>query len=81
MLLWKGKSITYFECVFVALGIQHAMHMHCIILSCLACPAVPFLFPTLSHHHEFWIKVIELEICVLIFSANSVSNISHSKKT
>jgi len=25
-------SITYFECVFVALGIQHAMHINNIVI-------------------------------------------------
>ena len=28
----KSISITYSECVFVALGIQHAMHMHYIVI-------------------------------------------------
>ena len=31
-------SITYCECVFVALVIHHAMHMRHIILSPVACP-------------------------------------------
>ena len=25
---WKAKNITYSECVFVVLGIQHAMQCH-----------------------------------------------------
>jgi len=36
------------ECVFVALGIQYANRMCCIILLSVACLAVPH-FPTLSH--------------------------------
>ena len=40
--------ITYSECVFVALVIQHAIRMRKIILSSAASLAVPY-FPTLSH--------------------------------
>jgi hypothetical protein len=36
----EGVSITYYERVSVALGIQHAMRMRRIILSSVACPAV-----------------------------------------
>jgi hypothetical protein len=43
----KAGSITYSECVSVALIIQLAKRMHLIILPSVACPAVPF-FPTLS---------------------------------
>ena len=36
----KPKSTTYSECVLVALGIQHAMRMHRVTLSAVACPAL-----------------------------------------
>ena len=40
--------ITYSECVFVTLSIQHAMRIRRIILSSVACLARPY-FSTLSH--------------------------------
>jgi len=43
----KTISITYFECVFVALSIQHAK-CACAILSSVA-SSVPQNFPILSH--------------------------------
>ena len=46
-------SITYSECVAVALVTQHAMRMRCIVLSSVAYPAVPY-FSTLYHkRHDF----------------------------
>jgi hypothetical protein len=64
----KAISITYCECVSVALVIWHAKHMHHIILSPVACPTLP-CFLTLSHKwHDFQEKVIEYKMYTLIFS-------------
>ena len=64
----KTISITYSECVLVALVIQHAERMHSILLSSVACLAVPYL-STLSHkRHDFRTKKLLNLKCVLIFS-------------
>jgi len=66
--------------VFVALVIQHAKFMGHIILSFVACQALPY-FLTLSHKwYGFWEKVIDHKVCVLIFSTPDVCNISHSEQ-
>jgi hypothetical protein len=81
----KAISITYSECVSVALAIQHAMRMRWIVLSSVACLAVPY-FSTLSHNrHDFRggggrRKVVEYKMCVLTFCTNFLCNISHCKK-
>ena len=36
----KAISVKYSECVFVALSIQHAVGMYCVILLSVACLAV-----------------------------------------
>jgi hypothetical protein len=54
--------------VFVALGIQHAKLMLLIILSSVACPAVPNI-STLSHKwKDIRQEVIEAKIFVVLFS-------------
>jgi hypothetical protein len=59
-------SNTYSECVFVLLGIQHAMHMRRIISS-VACLVLPLFFVTLSlKRYEFGGKEVTVKY-VLIF--------------
>jgi hypothetical protein len=68
----KSISITYPECVFVALAIQHTNCMPCIILSSVAC-LVPPHFSILSHKwHNFQEKKWkELKMCGFISSTMS----------
>ena len=61
-------SITYRECVFVALGTQHALRMHHTVLPSVACPALLY-FCTFSHKRYDLRKTKLFNIkCVLIFS-------------
>jgi hypothetical protein len=61
----KAISITYSECVFVALIIQHAKGMRRIIVSSVACPAVPY-FSTSHKRHHFRKKILNIK-CVFWF--------------
>ena len=75
-------SITYPECVFVALVIQQTKRMHHNILSSVACLTLPYFSRLFHKLHDFRDKkkVIEHKLCVWIFCANFVRNISNSEK-
>ena len=59
----KAISITYSECVSVALVIQHAKRMRRIILSSVACLAVPRFSVSAHKRHDFRENVTEHKIC------------------
>jgi hypothetical protein len=68
------KSIKYDECVYIfALIIQHADCMFS-ALYYMACVDLHF-FPHYKEHN-FWKKIIERKMYVLILSTTYVSNIS-----
>jgi hypothetical protein len=73
----KAISITYSEYAFVALIIQYAKHMRHIFICDLPHSTIFF---HISLMVWFLKKVTEHAMCVCIFSATFVSNISHSKK-
>jgi len=68
---YRGQaiSITYSECVFVALFKQQSKRMRRIIQSSVVCPAAPY-FSTLARKlYDFrGKKFIEHKMCILIFS-------------
>jgi hypothetical protein len=71
--------ITCSKCVSVVLVIQHDNRMRRVILSSLACLALPyFSILSLSHtRHDFRKKkVFEHEMCVLVFPKTCLKHFS-----
>jgi hypothetical protein len=68
LLQWKAISITYSECVFVAVGIQHAVWL----LNSHLWPGR--LYITFPHYTIngiiFFKKIIEHKMCILTLSTN-----------
>ena len=64
----KAKGITQLMCVFVALGIQHAMRTRHIFICGLPRSTIYFTLPQKARFSGK--KVIEHKMCVLIFLYN-----------
>ena len=71
-------GITYSQCVFVALGIQHAVHIYHIVICGMSGSTIFFLI--ISQAALFWGGDPENKMCVLIFSTTFICNISHIQK-
>ena len=75
----RAITVTYSECVPVALVIQRVKHMHRVTLTSVTWLGLQY-FSTLSHKwHHFQENLLNIKY-VLIFLPNFVWNISHSEK-
>jgi hypothetical protein len=67
----KAISITYYECVSVAVVIQRAMRMPVIILSCATSRALTFFRQYLINGTTFEKNLLKMK-CVLILSTTFI---------
>ena len=71
----EKQCVTYSECVCVVLNIQHANRTSRIILSPVACPAIPHFSSLSQKRHDYCEFFFKNKFCVLIFFAIFVWNI------
>ena len=76
----KAVNIIYSKCVSLALIIQYAKRLCCSTSRSVACLAVPYFPHYLTNGTTFGKKVVEYEMCVLIYCTTFVWNSCHSKK-
>ena len=74
----KAIRITYSECVCVAIGVQHAMHMHHIVVCVWPAPWY-FSMLSLKWHNLKKKKLLNIK-CVFVFVTTSVRNVCHYNK-
>jgi len=77
----EEQNITYSECVSVALVIQHAMRMRCIILSLVEYQALLYLFALTYKRNDFRENKLLNVKCVLIFPTTFVETLLVLRKT
>jgi hypothetical protein len=76
---WKALSITYSECVYVASVIQHAVHMHPIILTSVTC--LPYFRTFCYKGYDLRTNFTEQKMWIFIFSAAFVCNTFRDKNS
>jgi hypothetical protein len=78
----RGKAIrvSYCDCVYVALIIQHVKEMSTITLSSVVCLAVPYFFYIISQLSRFSEKLLKIK-CILIFNTVHILTINISTTT
>ena len=68
----KAKSITYSECVFVALSILYAVRIRPILIYSLSGSIIVFMLHVINGTIFGRKKIIEHEMRVLMFSTNFI---------